>query len=394
MSGKRLRLLTNRSIVIGAIVVWSILLLGLSYKVGIQHDYGYYLHHWELVRAGLNPWTHNDSYPPNTYGPIYNLFAYLVSAQQLLPKLVLTLAFLVANIFLLLQLFRTRPEISKIATYLFLIPLNFLVISVVSIFGDNDSMVAALIAFAVVARFRNQLIAAGILLGLAMLLKYYPALLIPFFCLNQRRFVWKPAIAATITIALGGAIAWLTWGSDFLYSLTFGASRDATYLSPLFAFKSQAMFTSTPVVDFLIGDNMIFVLLVALASLAASYRLRFTWIEASATGLFVCLVTYKVGHAQFYLAWIVLLVGLLIQGDRRGKYMVYAFLPFVALIEVFQFSYFLRSNQFWVTTYPIDQNVGFAVLAIAIVTLVFIYFSRVMKHARAQSPNCSANLSA
>ncbi len=392
MGHKQLNWLTNRSVIMGAILIWSILLLGLSYKVGIQHDFGYYLHHWELVRDGLNPWMHNETFPPNTYGPIYNLLAYLVPVQQLLPKLVLTLAFLIANISLVLQLFRNRPELSRVAAYLFLIPLNFLVISVVSIFGDNDSMVAALIAFAMLARFRNQLVAAGILLGLAMLLKYYPALLIPFFCLNQRRIVWKPAIAAVITIVIGGVLAWLAWGSDFLYSLTFGATREATYLSPLFAIKSHSAFGSNAIDDFFITNNMIFVLIVAALAFLASYKLRFTWIEASTTGLFVCLVTYKVGHAQFYLAWIVLLVGLLIQGDRKGKNLVYAFLPFVGLIEAFQFSYFMRSNQFWDPTLPIDENIGFAVLGLGLATLGFIYFSPHMRKVRADSTCGSANL--
>jgi Glycosyltransferase family 87 len=375
-----LRWLTNKSLLLAVIVVWSVLMLALGYKVGVQHDYGYYLMHWDLVREGLNPWTHNDSFPPNTYGPAYNVLAYLAPIHTLLPKLLMIAAFLAANIFFALKLVRSNPELSQTLLYFILVPLNFLVISVVALFGDNDTLVAALVAFAVLARFKNQLVVAGILLGVAVLLKYYPALLIPFFCLNDRRFNWRIVISAAITTSIGGITAWLIWGSDFLFSLSFGATREATYLSPLFALKNHPEVAPAALVDFLTNNNTAFVLILAAITFILTYKLKFTWLEASATGLFVCLVAYKVGHAQYYLAWLVLLVGLVIQGDRRSKNLVYAFLPFVVLLESFQFTYFIRMNGYWETELGIDQNVGTAVFVIVVITLLYIFLSKMRKN--------------
>lgn len=383
MAHNPLRWLTNKSLFFALVLIWSVAMLGLAFKVGIQHDYGYYLMHWDLVREGTNPWTHNNSFPPNTYGPAYNALAYFAPIYQLLPKLGILAVFLIANFLFVKRLYFTRPDLSQSLLYLVLIPLNFLVISVTSVFGDNDTLVAAFVAFAILTRFRNQMILAGVMLGIAVLLKYYPALLIPFFCLNDRRFEWRPAISAAITTAIGGFIAWLIWGGDFLFSLTFGVSRDATYLSPIFAMKNHPELITPRIVEFLTNNNTLIVVLVGLAMFLAAYKFRFTWLEASATGLFACLVAYKVGHAQYYLAWLIVLVALVIHGDRRSKYMVYAFLPFVALLEIFQFSYFIRINGFWKTELGLDQNVGIAVFILAIATLVFTFFSNAMRAARA-----------
>ena len=64
--------------------------------------------------------------------------------------------------------------------------LNALPIVVAPIwFGLNDGFVAALVIGAVLARRDGRIVLAGVLLGLATLDKYYPALLIPFFALDD-----------------------------------------------------------------------------------------------------------------------------------------------------------------------------------------------------------------
>ena len=81
------------------------------------------------------------------------------------------------------------------------------------------------------ARRDGRLLLAGVLLGLATLDKYYPALLIPFFAMDVRRIEPRLIVSSLVTIAVGLGAATARWGSDWLEALTYGISRDATILS-------------------------------------------------------------------------------------------------------------------------------------------------------------------
>ena len=95
---------------------------------------------------------------------------------------------LLANGLLVLALLRERPAQEWRSTYLLTFGANLLVLASTFWLGLNDGFVAALLIGAVLARRDNRVITTGILLGLATLDKYYPALLIPFFApvSNQR----------------------------------------------------------------------------------------------------------------------------------------------------------------------------------------------------------------
>jgi hypothetical protein len=353
--------------VIVALVAWSGAMCVLAVLRGVRHDYVQYLRQWSLVRNGEDPWSGS-----NTYGPVHNLLAFLAEPSRLGPKLFLVVAFLAVNFLLLCALLRTRPTASPLLAYAAIVPLNFAVISVVASFGLNDALVAAFLGLAVLARFRGRLLLAGAFVGLAILLKYYPALLVPFLCLDGRRLNLKPLLAAIATTAVGIALSFVVWGDGVVASLTMGVSREPKLLSVLYALEQHPELGGrSAVVDFLVRANTIFVLLGVALCVVLVFWLRLSWIEGAAIGTLVYLLIYKVGHPQFFIPWLFLLVGLLILGTARSRYLAYCCLPYVLFISVFQVGYEVLTDGYREIGAGVRANVGFVAFTLGVATIVF-----------------------
>jgi hypothetical protein len=339
----------------------------LAVQRGLRHDYVRYLQQWSLVRNGQDPWSGD-----NTYGPVHNLLAFLTHPSPLGPKLFMVAAFLVTNLMLVHALLRTRPTALPLLAYAAIVPLNFTVISIVASFGLNDTLVAAFVGLAILARFRNRLLLVGILLGLATLLKYYPALIVPFLCLDRARFTLKPLLAAVATTAIGLIVSFAVWGDGIVASLTKGMSRKPNLLSVLAALEQHKdLGGESAVVHYLVQANTIFVLLGTALTLVLVHRLRLSWIEGAVLGTLVFLLIYKIGHPQFVIPWLLLLVGSLILGTRRSKYLAYCCLPYVLFISVFQVGYELLTDAYRTIGANVRANVGFLAFGLGAATIAF-----------------------
>jgi hypothetical protein len=135
-----------------ATILWSVLMLWLCWSYGtIDHDYQAYIAQWQLVVDGDNPWSTD-----NRYGPLHNVFAFLLPLGPLAPKFFMVGALLIANAALILSLIRERGLAGIQLVYFLAIPTNLLVIAVGGWRGLNDSVVAALLVFAVLCRHRRQ----------------------------------------------------------------------------------------------------------------------------------------------------------------------------------------------------------------------------------------------
>ena len=73
-------------------------------------------------------------------------------------------------------------------------------------------------------------VAAGVFLGLGVLLKLMPIVLLPFLMLDGRRLRYRLPAAAVITILLGFGASLVIWGPDFR-PLIFAAGRSSHHLS-------------------------------------------------------------------------------------------------------------------------------------------------------------------
>ena len=85
------------------LILWSLLMLWLSWQQGVRHDYGGYLGQWRLLLDGADPWS-----TTNTYGPLHTILGFLLPYGPLAPKLFIVTALLLANAALVFSLLRER----------------------------------------------------------------------------------------------------------------------------------------------------------------------------------------------------------------------------------------------------------------------------------------------
>ena len=341
-------------------------MLWFSVVSGTRHDYNAYLAQWKLVLSGADPWSTD-----NAYGPLHNLLAYILSFGTLGPKLFIVSAFLVANALLVAKLIRTARFPGDYIIYLLAVPTNLVVIYVGSAYGLNDALVAAFVACAIVARYRRQMGVAGRLLGLAVLLKYYPIFLVPMFALDKGRLRWSLILPAVSVMLLGIASAMLVWGNAFLTALTYGAGREPKLLSILYALTSYPALIGGPeVLDFLIRTNAVFVVLVNALVFLAAWRMRLHWLEASVLSVLLTLSTYKVGHQQFYITWFILVAALPLAASISARRLAWLCLPFVVFLDVFQWGYAIGTTSYYTPDGPtwVRRYVGFLVFPFSLAT--------------------------
>jgi hypothetical protein len=326
------------------ILVASTLAVIVTFYGGIRHDYFDYMMQWQLVLDGSpDPWSTNSA-----YGPLHNAFALLVPIHPLAPKLLTACALLFANALLLIKLLGARPADDWRTTYLVTFGGNVVVLVTAFWLGLNDAFVAALILGAILARHRGAMVLAGVLLGLATLDKYYPALLIPFFAMDERRIDTRLVLSSLVTVAIGLTIATWIWGTAWLEAVIFGVSRDATILSifrPIAALGRHLGIGG--LTDLLVRFNGPLVVLVWLAAIALAWQRRDHWLVGACWGFFAVLLVYKVGHQQFLVSWLALVVALPLLNRPDADRLARLTWPFAIFLSVFELGYVVLQPQYY-----------------------------------------------
>lgn len=358
-----------RRLVLVLVSLWSAWMVWWAVHRGARHDYVLYLGEWELVRHGIDPWSTD-----NNYGPLHNVLAYLVRFGRLGPKVVMVLAFLAVCFAFAARLIGShRGSAGNVLVYVIAVPANFLVISVVASFGLNDTLAAALIGVAVLARFRRAFVVAGFMLAMATLLKYYPALLVPCFCIDGRRFEWRVAVSAGTTVIVGFASSLLVWGDGFVTAVRNGFNRPPKLLSVLSALQQHEI-GRTWLVRSLIDHNGPVVLLASGVVFLACVGLRLSWIETSVVTMLTFLSVYKVGHPQFFIPLLVMILGLLVANTPDSRLLAYCCVPLLIGLSAFQFGYEILTPAYTGRWQWIRDEVGFAAFAVQAGT-IGVYFS-------------------
>jgi Glycosyltransferase family 87 len=377
-----------------ATVVWSLLMLRLCWQYGATDgDYQSYLRQWQLVLDGDDPWSTN-----NRYGPLHNVIAFLVPWGPLAPKFFMVGVLLIANAALVLNLLRERGLAPIQLIYLLAIPTNLLVVGVGGSRGLNDSVVAALLVFAVLFRHRSHFLATGVFVGLAALLKYYPILLLPFFALNgkERTLHWSVIASGASVFFLGLGLAVAIWGKAPLVAIWEGSDRPPKILSILASLGELYGRYGRGIVPWLIGNNTYFVVGGAAAALLFAWKACLNWLEGVVLGFFVVLVLYKVGHEQFYVPWLFMVASLPLVNTRSADRMAIIFLPAVLLLSLYEFyrdsgyvyyEYYSVSNYRyeleWLKTYGRGLIAFFVSIASIAVYVVYLWKSGSLAELRA-----------
>ena len=354
-------------------VAWAAAMLTISLRAGVQHDYSAYLAIWELITTGGDPWSTN-----NVYGPVFNTFAPLAYFFYLGPKLVFSMAFVLVTLALAWKIVAVSESAlgQKMVIFAVLIPMNFLVIGIVFLYGLNDGLVAAFLGLAVLARYRGSLYLAGFILGVACLLKFYPGVLIPFFCLNRRELDLRVMYSSVITIFGGLAASLALWGSSIISAWAWIGQRSAGFLS-LQAALERSPFGLIPasVVSSLGAVNVFLVLVSVAIALAFTWWLKASWLEGSTLGLLMVLLVYKGGHQQQYLPWLMLAASLLLLKSRSAFGLAVLSVPLALFLSAFQLGFHFRAADQFALIGILPMDVGYAttILGIGTITAYVIY---------------------
>ncbi|MEP2533268.1 glycosyltransferase family 87 protein [Shimia sp.] len=316
---------------------------------GIRHDYFPYLLQWKAGLASGDPWIseYNGNYiPPNAYGPLHALFAKLLIFGDFGPKITFTLITLTCPALLLVSAPKDAQQdrLQHLQTAILLLVCTPIVSITVFVFGINDGVVGFLVLAACVARSRGWHATTGMIIGLAALLKFYPLLFAPFLAVGLRgKIRFRVLIFAAITFALGMYAAYLYWGASVLNPLLFGSSRGAKHLSFLqFLDWSKDVLHIVDFTKMLIRINSYVVILVTVAIAIWGWATRQTWDLVLLLGIMAIFVTYKVGHAQFYVSWIVVHTWVLLASpDARAVAVARAFVPVAVFLSLYQVAYLI-----------------------------------------------------
>jgi hypothetical protein len=206
---------------------------------------------------------------------------------------------------------------------------------------------------------------------LAALLKFFPLLLVPFFCLDQRRFDRRAFVAAAGTVVTGLVIGLAIWGDGIRSALSFGIDRRPKLLSFLAAWSAHPeLYGHWRVVQAMIRWNAILVAAVCVVVFAVAYLLRLSWIESATLALLSVLLTYKVGHPQFFVSLPVLFVGLLIAKTPRSLWLAYCCIPFALFLSIYELGFAFLTDTYSFHASIVRRDGGFYAFGLAIVTVV------------------------
>ena len=295
----------RRAAPIGPIAALAALFLTAAALSGPRQDYAAFLEIWDATRRGVDPWWVHPrwGYPLNAYGPLFNALAPLAWVNPLAPKLLTALAYLLFVVDFLGRVASRRAGVIALA-YLFG-PYFWVEIAY---YGHLDVLVALACVFAVRARLGGRDLASGVLLGLGVLLKFLPVVLLPALMFEGRRPRIRVALGAAGVIVGGLAISVAAWGASTFRPLAFAAARGPALLS-IFRFLAGRYSPLRPVLDpAALARSHAPILAIALLAVAlVGFRRR---ADASTSAVAAALATtlaYKVGFPQYQMLLFLLL---------------------------------------------------------------------------------------
>ena len=151
--------------------------------------------------------------------------------NPLLPKLLFALAYLAFAVWLIKDCGKGRQR-SRLGGLVLLVWLfNPYLWVEIACFGHFDILVGLCCVAAVAARADGRDVLSAVSLGLGVLIKFMPIVLLPFLILDRQRFRFRLLAAAVGVIAAGFLISLLIWGTSTFRPMFFAAGRTSQHLS-------------------------------------------------------------------------------------------------------------------------------------------------------------------
>ena len=177
------------------------------------------------------------------------------------------------------------------------LPFNPLFWIAVVVYGAVDALVGTCCILALAVLQTDRRATAGVMLGLAALLKFYPIVMAPFMAIHGRRIDIRFATGLVVTLATGFTLSFLAWGSSTLNPLVRATRRSSTMsifsflsgdASPLLGWTGNVDHLSVPAMALLGGIILIL-----------SWRWRLAPEAGAFLGVLAALSLYTRGAIQY-----------------------------------------------------------------------------------------------
>ena len=291
-----------------AMVAFTAVFLAMTVLWGPRQDYVAHLKIWDEVNAGRDPWwiQPDSGIVLNAYGPLFEILAPMANFNPLGPKILFAVSYLIYAVCVLRAGLRLGFESSRTIWLLFAWLAGPFFWLEIAFYGHFDVLVGLLVVGAVAAFGRSSMILAGGFVGLGFLLKFVPAVLVPFLTFERSddrkfRIRWRFLAAAIGVMAGGMAIAWGIWGPSVFRPLAFVSTRGSSLLSVWRFLKgphSPLAFAGRTPPD--LDRFATSVLLIALALVWCILSIkRSEPVHACLCALLTTLVFYRVGFVQY-----------------------------------------------------------------------------------------------
>lgn len=286
-----------RIFTLGIHSVWGSTGLIVAALAPIQFDLGEYFVQWEKISEGAPPYAVNG----NNYGPLHVVIGHAATFFGLSPIAFRFSTALIVVLFITFLLLRSMPHLqpSQVTLLLPIIYVNPFFFWTVFVEGQNDVIVAVLIAIAVILRHLGKPGLLGLSVAAAGLLKFYPfAMLLPISraprAQRSQTLVWfTVSVLSTLLLAL------LLWGQSVAAPFLTGATRNPAHLSFL---RLLELWLSADTYTFVsLASPLLTVLFTLMVWAYCEFR-NVSWLPGTLAALLAVLVTYKVGHPQFFLS--------------------------------------------------------------------------------------------
>jgi hypothetical protein len=307
-------------------------------------DYNAYILHWDQIVEGGNPWNFTEfSSEENVYGPLYALFVIPYTVHYKFPRLLMILSWAIVSFWLLRKTLSSinLRGIWQIILVLLICFSPFMWVRNV-FFAQFDILVGLLVLAAVAAQSQGISVLTGIFTACAVALKYYPAVLVPFFSVNNRKLDWHFIISFSLTFLAIFSFTIFQWGNTFLNAITLTSDRQSKILS-VFRFlrgpySPLHSFFGLQNVDQYSIPLLSLTLILLLAFLI--YK-RIDVISGSALLMITTFTLYKVGHQQFQVTLYLLLIYWIIQRAPLHRSTLVAVGLYILFINLFDVGYYL-----------------------------------------------------
>jgi hypothetical protein len=208
------------------LVAFAAAFFALTILCGVRGDYTAYLLEWKVVLEGGSPWL---SRPINAYGPLFNVLAPGIWLNPLANKLLFAFCYLLYVVWLIKD-FAPQRELATLSwPWLLFWLLNPFPWVEIAYLGYFDVVVALFCVAAVHSLIGKKDSRSGAYLGLGILLKYIPIVILPFLVFSDRRLHFRVLSFCGGVVILGLGLSVLIWGRSTFGPLLFAATRPSHY---------------------------------------------------------------------------------------------------------------------------------------------------------------------